>query len=438
MKIVIRNHKNIDTIVLPVSATGKMILLGNNGVGKSNILEAIYNGNCTYEDQDISYDGSYLFSGDLYRGQEELFPNENMLKQAFMSAEEKTLEENLLAFLEDSYHRSNRPFMKKMIADALDTLKYVRINGHFDPSPMAITRLILLNKLYQNCLARSQRYIIMVDSPEMFASPLLIDEISSTLNQLQKAGCLIIISTHSDRIISRMFTRFDEIIKILKRSDGKVEAQIVDIDRIISNIKDFYASDEYLVHSFSKSTHIDQAIMDLLENDIESYLITAFRDHIITAFFSNIVILGEGSSEDVLFDYIYTVVHPDWISEKQVGFISCMGKSTMPLYFIFLNGIGVRTLVIYDYDNLKNEVHRAYYDAFNQYHFSNRRMFRSYFLKPDLEGFLNIDGETRIPSLIKPVNIFNSTFLQNQENPAMTELLNLLKMNIYAFGGSNQ
>ena len=100
----------------------------------------------------------------------------------------------------------------------------------------------------------------------------------------------------------------------------------------------------------------------------------------------------------------------------------------MPLYFIFLNNIGVKTFVIYDYDNDNNPVHVAYREAFNRYFHDHKDIFRCYYLKPDLEGFLNI-GE-RVESIIKPVNIYNYTFMQDTRSKGINRLLNVLKENI--------
>ncbi len=432
MKIFIDKYKNIENITLVVPQSRKMILLGTNGVGKTNILEAIYSGNCRFSETH-DYADCFLLSFDALTGKKEYFPNEKLLKSYFTARKEKAFVTLLMDYLKQSYRTTEKPLLKKMISDALESISYAAENRRFDPSPLAITRLVILSRIYQLVQEKKEKYIILVDSPELFAHPVLIEELTALLQQLQAAGCLIILSTHSDQVISRLFTGFDEIIKVSKNQQGKMEVLCPDIDSIIANIRDFYSSDEYLTHNFSKATHVDEGMITLLENDVESFLITAFRDHIITAFFSDVIVLGEGASEGVLFDYIDNVLHPAWVSEKQVGFISCLGKSTMPLYFIFLNGIGVKTFVLYDYDNDLNQVHVAYHHSFYRYFRENRKMFRSYYLKPDLEGVLNIGSEKRIPSLIKPVNIFNYTFLQPRKNKSVDYLLQIIRENISAF-----
>ena len=102
----------------------------------------------------------------------------------------------------------------------------------------------------------------------------------------------------------------------------------------------------------------------------------------------------------------------------------------MPLYFIFLNSINVRTFVMYDLDNEQNPVHAAYHRCFDEYHFKHRHLFASYYLAPDLERYLNFNNGERIESIIKPVNIFNYTFLREKENPQVRKLIDIMEENI--------
>ena len=110
--------------------------------------------------------------------------------------------------------------------------------------------------------------------------------------------------------------------------------------------------------------------------------------------------------------------------------MNCMGKSTMPLYFVFLNYLNVRTLVIYDLDNTNNLVHAAYRKCFDDYHFEHPSLFASYYLSPDLERYLDIDNGQRIRSLVKPLNVFNYTYMQEEVNPRVNELVDIMELNI--------
>ncbi len=430
MKIKIDSYKNIRDITIPV-VNNKLILLGANGVGKTNILEAINSGKAELIDCDQEFERSYLLNLTLNRNSNEHYPNSSYLMEIVKDRNGGTLSERIMNYLEEAYELINRPLVRRVISDALDSIRFAEQNQDYDPSPLAITRLIILCMIYQQCLNEGKKYIILMDTPELYAHPLMLDQITAVLNLLHKAGCLIVISTHSDRVISRVFSRFEELVKVSKEADGRLNIMLTDMEKIEAQIREFYGRNEYLTHSFSRSTHPDDGLVSLLNNGISSFLITALRDKIITAYFSEVIILGEGTSEDVLFDYIDNEIHPNWISELQVGFINCLGKSTMPLYFIFLNAIGISTFIFYDYDNNLNPVHVAFRDAFEQYHKENRNMFREYYLNPDLEGFLNVkppEGR-RADSLVKPLQIFDYTFLNNGNTARIDELMQIMEKN---------
>ena len=429
MKIRIDSYKNIHDLTIPV-VNNKLILLGANGVGKTNTLDAVFFNKCAFEDAPYEYDRRFLLSMNVLENADEYYPNSRLMHELFPNITMENAQEVMMNFLEKVYLRLERPALRKLVRDALETLKYAIEAKRFDPSPLAITRLVILNKIYDNAVRNNTHHIILVDTPELYAHPLLMDEIVSLLLALQQAGCLIIVSTHSEHVVSRFFTRFEEIVKLEKTAEGQMIANIINMQVIMERIREFYDQDEYLKHNFSRSSHMDEGLVKLLDNDLESYLITAFRDHIINIFFSQSMILGEGASEDVLFDYIENIINPTWVNEYQVGFINCMGKSTMPLYFIFLNSINVRTFVMYDLDNEQNPVHAAYHRCFDEYHFKHRHLFASYYLAPDLERYLNFNNGERIESIIKPVNIFNYTFLREKENPQVRKLIDIMEENI--------
>lgn len=428
MKIRIDSYKNIHNLTIPVH-DNKLILLGNNGVGKTNTLEAVYFEKCVIEDAPYEYKKRYMMSLETI-SMDDYFPNANILRKIFPDITIDNLQYKLMQFLEEAYTQLNRHLLKKLVQDALDTLTYCIANKQFDTSPIAITRLIILKWLYRESVRTGDKYIILADSPELFAHPMLMNEITNALLDLSKRGCLVIITTHNEYVISRFFSRFEEIVKIEKDANGNARITTIDMDEVKERIREFYRRDEYLTHSFSRMTHPDDGLIKLLNDDIENFLITAFRDRIITIFFAETVVLGEGASEDVLFDYINNVLQPQWVSDNRTGFMNCMGKSTMPLYFVFLNYLNVRTLVIYDLDNTNNLVHAAYRKCFDDYHFEHPSLFASYYLSPDLERYLDIDNGQRIRSLVKPLNVFNYTYMQEEVNPRVNELVDIMELNI--------
>ena len=72
----------------------------------------------------------------------------------------------------------------------------------------------------------------------------------------------------------------------------------------------------------------------------------------------------------------------------------------------------------------------AYHHYFDEYHFANPSLFASYYLNPDLEGYLNITSGERVRSIIKPLGIFRYTYMQKEENPRLEKLINIMEENI--------
>ena len=344
MRILIENYKNISNLELTVPGSNRFILLGANGVGKTNTLEAIYYGKCSFFDTDATYADRFLLTMDFHPEADYYYPNQDLIRELFPMDDEEEIDTKLMQFLQEAYDEMKMPLMKKLISDALTSMNYARINKSFDASPLAITRLVILNRIYQRARQRNERYIILIDDPELYAHPLLMDEITTIILKLEETGSLVVVSTHSNHIISRLFFSFDELVKLEKDQNNQLVAKTVDIELVKKNIRDFYDSDENLTHNFSKPTHPDTGIQKLLENDLEGYLITSFRDHIIKALFFDVMILGEGASEDVLFDYIENVVRPSWISEYRVGFISCLGNQHYHCISFSLTRSGLKPL----------------------------------------------------------------------------------------------
>ena len=64
MKIFIENYKNIRNVTLDVLESKRMILLGANGTGKTNTLEASYYEKCSFLDCEDEYADRFLLSLD--------------------------------------------------------------------------------------------------------------------------------------------------------------------------------------------------------------------------------------------------------------------------------------------------------------------------------------------------------------------------------------
>ncbi|MBQ4252651.1 MAG: hypothetical protein II704_06365, partial [Erysipelotrichaceae bacterium] len=133
MKIKIDSYKNIRDITIPV-VNNKLILLGANGVGKTNILEAIASGHATITDCNTEFEQSYLLNLNVASSASEYYPNSSYLMQMLKGRNGATLAERIMNYLEEVYSITSRPLLKHLISDALDAMHFAEKNRDYDPS----------------------------------------------------------------------------------------------------------------------------------------------------------------------------------------------------------------------------------------------------------------------------------------------------------------
>ena len=231
-------------------------------------------------------------------------------------------------------------------------------------------------------------------------------------------------ATNSETVVSKLFVDIEQIIR-LEENNTIIQA---DAEVLIQSIKDFYNQDVYLLRRFSASNQLDEGLNNILNNYIRIYLSSVFTKQIFNIMHADCVILGEGSSEDVFFDYIDQIISPKWMRENRVHFMGCLGKSTMPFYFIFLNHLRIRVVSLFDADKDSNLVHDAYAKAFKKYENEQRKLFARLVLNPDLEHVLQIVPNYKLQSLEKPINIYYHTFVTNNVCAKVNEIADLIYM----------
>lgn len=288
---------------------------------------------------------------------------------------------------------------------------------------LPIQRWILMRMLLE--ITNLQPLMIIMDEPELFAHPQLVREFCVLLNQLRQQGHMIIVATNSETVVADLFEDIEQVVRLEKGKMIQANAQEIE-----QKIWKFYHQDTMLERRFSEAKQVDVGLNNVLENYIRIYLSSVFRNSMFTMMHSDYVLLGEGSSEDILFDYIDQILHPEWVRKYRVKYTGCLGKSTMPFYFIFLNALGIGTVCIHDYDNDTNPVHVAYAKAFQTYEKENPSLFKRLILNPDLEHVLQICPDYKLLPMEKPINVFQETFVTNHVKDKVEELTNLMKIMI--------
>jgi len=396
---------------------GLLLVMGAHGAGKTTLLNSIDNHNYALNITE-EYNIYSLFLNDQAQR------NKHLVSKVFSGAEEEW-EEQLDKLLKETFSKYHYDNIKEKIP-CLSCILY-----DSDMYAIPYQRLVILVLLKE--LAKKEKLMILVDEPEQFAHPLLIREICALLKEIQMMGNVLIMSTNSQIVVQKLFTDIEQVLRLERGTKNSIITQ-PNADEIVKSVKQFYIDNPMLLRRFSNSKQIDIGIKNIVDNYIRTYLSSVLRAEIFNIIFSKYIILGEGSSEDVLFDYIEQVLHPDWTRDKMVNYIGCMGKSSMPFHFIFLNSMGIGTICMYDYDNDTNEVHRGYAEAFRKYEVNNK-LYHKFVLQPDLEQVLRIEPEYKLMPIEKPVNVFHETFVTQNVREKVEEIMHIFESMINEMEG---
>jgi len=380
-----------------------LILVAYNGKGKSDLLRKIN----TREYQISSFDKDIY-----YLGLKESTPDNILAKGGIVG--------------EDSYRKYIKEhFIKDTAEMILDRTSYEKINDYSVEEIISYRRLVLLKVI---SLIKDKK-AVLIDEPELQAHPAVLKEIDVILKDLSAQKNPVIITTNLDNVVDDLLSNPGQIAKI-ENLDKEVFVQ-ADMKSVQKKVRNFYHRNAYLLNRFSASNQKDQGLNNIIEKNYSAYLGSSLTDKLFDVIFSDAVILGEGASEKILFRYVDKVLHPKWIRENKVTFVSCLGKSTIPLYFVFMNALGLKTICMFDKDKLTNPVHNAYYEAFKSYKEDNPYLFRYQLIDPSLEDKLHINPNYKLESIEKPVNVYSHAFLtsgiQNEVAALMKEWEELLK-----------
>ncbi len=378
---------------------GQAILVAENGNGKTAFLNAVAKGEYRLSSE---IDEVYYFGFGVV-----IAAAEKIMKKI---GAENTPE--LLGKISSEVADPVYQFMKTRLANV--DLKLGIVDENF-----AWRRLALIAALN---LIHDERYLLLIDEPELMAHPVLRTEMAVLLKHIRYEGNPVIVATNLDNVVADLVTNPEQIVRLTIR-DGVRSVFQPDLSALEQRVKDFYHKDPMLLRRFSGEKQIYQGLKNVVEHNYTNYLGSTLKKQLFDISFSSTVILGEGASEGVLFDYAAEGLYPEWIRKHRVTFINCLGKATMPLFFLFLNELGIRVICMTDYDNNTNRVHNAYRKALNDYEAEHSEVFRHLELKPDLEGYLQINPDYKLEPIEKPVHIYVHTYATGS---ATNKVLNLM------------
>ncbi|MFV0499574.1 MAG: ATP-dependent nuclease [Bacilli bacterium] len=411
MKLTVSNFRNIDNCCFNI-IDNRLILVGKNGVGKSNVLSAIYKGKYTFS-KAREYEDVLYIDPELSIDDDEVFEKDSIFIQLisiiYNTDDDQTRYKYLLEEINDLLqpHNYSANIEINKLEDNYKSVFYKYCNK----LASGLKRDLLYKFLYKIATSNNdKKIIILIDSPEVYAHPSMIRSMCNELKFLAEKGHLVIVSTHNAKVVETLSTDIRQISK-LTLSDYKLKSYQIDIDNYTSKLRKFYDSKNIF---YLPNGRVNEALVHIVKNNLESFCKSFLRESVLKILFTDYVLLGEGSSEEVLFHYIFTRMDYrtiKYFSDYNIDYVTGFGKFYMPFYFILANLYNIKVICVYDVDKLENKSHRAFYNAFSYYELNNKDVFTTIKMDPDLENELKIiQSKHRVE---KPLNIFNEVFYRN-------------------------
>ena len=251
--------------------------------------------------------------------------------------------------------------------------------------------------------------LLLFEEPEAFLHPAQQEFLNLSLHTLSNEN-QILITTHSSTFVSKNIQKIPSIIKVNKQQ-GKSKLFQISKEKLNSILDEnigLYKHFCNLLHRDDidiqlknriKEKEMGEEIPDILNKiDNESFKFSLWLDaERAGAFFSNHVVICEGATEKVVFDYLVTNKWND-LQSKKLYILDSLGKFNIHRFMNLFHSLGIKHSVLYDGDNEKDiqkEVNEYINSCRNEYT-HNIDCFEK-----DLETFLGYD--TPKSTYIKPL-----------------------------------
>ncbi len=399
MEIIIENYKNIFNQKFSI-VENKLILVGKNGIGKTNVLEAIDKEQFRLIGAKTTYEDIFYIKGELYVSEEIVKKDNSDFVKMFELAFNRQLNN-----IDDAYlvlEEQNCKIDKTNICTD-DTIFYESQLGTGFKRQVINEMIKKLGKLKSN-----KKYIIMMDCPETHAHPSMIRMICNELSLLAKQGHLVVIATHHSEVVEYFY---DDISQIARLSfSDKLEVRQLNLKDYTAKIRNYYNTKNIYKLPNGKS---NEALASIVKHDLDAFCKSILQGKTFKILFADILLIGEGASEDILFDYIFTRNTSNKLITHNVDYFTSFGKFYLPFFFILANMYDVKVICLFDVDKVENKSHKAFNGSFKKYERENKNAFYALEMVPDLESELGIEmARHRVE---KPLYIYNALYKTNSE-----------------------
>jgi predicted ATP-dependent endonuclease of OLD family len=403
----------------------KKVFVGRNGVGKTYILDNIYK---YYEDKEneLLTDKKYVFylksEADQNKGNRKqllnkilnlLYFNEENKKYKIMV--EKT--ENIIGQI-----RKDAEFVEKEINKDITipiSLKYRFNYNHLNDYAEVLefrnedkygdgyeyysylSLIIFLLKKLSRKKNFKNKLILLIDEPERYSHPTLIDklamELSSCVNSFN-----IICSSHSPIFVKNFISNMGDIIYLNKKGEyiNYSDASIT------KNIRKVYAKD-------LESKYYDSKQQFFKADSKEDLLMSAMRSNIIEVIYSNVVALVEGYADVTMINRSIKLSK----NNVNTGIINVDGKGMFPAYISFLKNYNLPIFVLFDKDASRTDETNSLYNDYIKQNSTNYLYFEKC-----LEEDLGLDNSRDKKKYSTPLEIIIKSGKKNKVSKKIAEI----------------
>jgi len=254
--------------------------------------------------------------------------------------------------------------------------------------------------------------LILFEEPEVFLHPSQQERLNVDLDKLSELeDTQVIITTHSPIFVSKNIDKLSALIRVKRDTETKVyQIKKTKINSLLDKNTSMFKFFSEILHDSktpeSLKRKIENRKLARKDDDIEYKLKEESFKYFLwidseraKLFFAKHVIICEGATEKVFFDYL---LNTKWIELKHehIYFLDSMGKYNIHRYMNLFKLLGINHSIIMDKDR-DPEIH----ELINSFIENNKNEFTSgiYYFDPDIEGYLSIEkpGENRQ----KPLNI---------------------------------
>ncbi len=411
MELIIDNYKNISNMKFRIE-NNKLIIVGKNGIGKTNVLEAIDEEKFKIFGAKTKYEDILYIKGELYVSEEIEKQNKSDFVNLFKLAYGQDLES-----VSDA-HKIVSNDLKS--CDSFDGEEYVCEDDFVSYEKRLGTgfkrRVIndMIEKLGE--LNDERKYIVLVDCPETHAHPSMIRKICNSLNKLSHNGHLVVVATHHSEVVEYFYDDISQIAKLTYNE--KLESTQLRLKEYTAKIRNYYNTKNIYKLPNGKS---NEALASIVKYDLDSFCKSILQGRTFKILFADILLIGEGASEDILFDYIFTRNTSKKLISHNVDYFTSFGKFYLPFFFILANMYDVKVICLFDVDKEENKSHKAFNGSFKKYELEHKDIFYALEMVPDLESELGIEmARHRVE---KPLYIYNALYKRDSEVCKIVERL---------------